>query len=508
MDQVFDVAIIGGGINGCGCAADAALRGLSVVLFEQDDLASKTSSSSTKLIHGGLRYLEHYEFGLVKKALKERHTLLNLAPHLVHSQSFVLPYLKHMRPSWLLRLGLFFYDHLSRKNHLPKSRSIRRNRRNNYFVPLKEELKRGFLFYDATTDDSRLTILNAIQAKNHGASIRSNAKVVQAKAVNNIWHLTIQPSKGHCYTVYAKCLINAAGPWVQSIAKLTQTPIEKEITLVKGSHIIIPKLYEGNHAYFLQHDDQRVIFVIPYHGFSMVGTTDVRYTGDLNQVQISEQEIDYLIKLVNSYFKVKINKDNIIHSWSGIRPLLADNNKEKEAQLLSRDYTFEFNNYPAPIITIFGGKITTYRQLAEELINQLTPLFPQMQSSKTKFTPLPGASLADMNFLQYVKYAQKKYHWLDNELLNRYLNTYGCYTEIFLSQCNSIESMGKRFGPFLYQVEVDYLVLEEWANNCDDILNRRTKLGLTMDNASKKELADYLTSISIYPSPQAELVCH
>ncbi|WBV64502.1 glycerol-3-phosphate dehydrogenase [Legionella pneumophila 130b] len=281
MDQVFDVAIIGGGINGCGCAADAALRGLSVILFEQDDLASKTSSSSTKLIHGGLRYLEHYEFGLVKKALQERQTLLNLAPHLVHSQSFVLPYLKHMRPSWLLRLGLFFYDHLSRKNHLPKSRLIHRNNKNNYFTPLKEELNRGFLFYDATTDDARLTILNAIQAKNHGASIRPHAKVTHAEVINNIWHLTIQPTKGQSYKAYAKSIINATGPWVQSIAQLTHTPIQKDITLVKGSHIIVPKLFEGNHAYFLQHNDQRVIFVIPYHGFSMIGTTDIHYTGIL-----------------------------------------------------------------------------------------------------------------------------------------------------------------------------------------------------------------------------------
>ncbi|APF03062.1 TPA: glycerol-3-phosphate dehydrogenase [Legionella pneumophila] len=506
MDQVFDVAIIGGGINGCGCAADAALRGLSVVLFEQDDLASKTSSSSTKLIHGGLRYLEHYEFGLVKKALQERQTLLNLAPHLVHSQSFVLPYLKHMRPSWLLRLGLFFYDHLSRKNHLPKSKSIHRNNKNNYFTPLKEELNRGFLFYDATTDDARLTILNAIQAKNHGASIRPHAKVTHAEVINNIWHLTIQPTKGQCYKAYAKTIINAAGPWVQSIAQLTQTPIQKDITLVKGSHIIVPKLFEGNHAYFLQHNDQRVIFVIPYHGFSMIGTTDIHYTGDLNHIEIGEEEIDYLIELVNAYFKFKITKGDIVHSWSGIRPLLADDSKETKS--LSRDYSYEFYNSPAPIITIFGGKITTYRQLAEEVINQLTSIFPRMKPSKTKHTPLPGATLADMSFAQYVNYARTKYHWLDDALLNRYLNTYGCYTEIFLSQCSNMEAMGKKYGPSLYQVEVDYLILEEWANYCDDILNRRTKLGLTMDNASKKELADYLASISNYPSAQAELVFH
>ncbi|KTD34224.1 glycerol-3-phosphate dehydrogenase [Legionella moravica] len=498
MGQVFDVAIIGGGINGCGCAADAALRGLSVVLFEQDDLASKTSSSSTKLIHGGLRYLEHYEFGMVKKALNERQTLLNLAPHLVHPQSFILPYQKHMRPSWLLRLGLFFYDHLSRKNHLPNSKTIHRSPKNTYFNPLIDQLNRGFLFYDASTDDARLTIINAIQAKNHGASIRPHSKVIQAEVVNKLWQLTIQPSNGPIYKTYAKCIINASGPWVKSIAQLTQSTIKNEMTLVKGSHIVVPQIYEGKHAYFLQHDDKRVVFVIPFHGFSMIGTTDVEYTGALDHIEISEEEIIYLSTLVNSYFKIKIHKEDIIYSWSGIRPLIA--NEGKDLKSLSRDYSYEFNTVPAPIMTILGGKITTYRQLAEDIVDQLSSIFPKMHPSRTKTTPLPGATLGTMSFDEYVIYAREKYHWLDPELLNRYLYNYGSHTELFLSQCTNIEAMGRKFGNSLYQVEVDYLILEEWAKSADDVLERRTKLDLSMDVASKNELKEYIANLTAYPA--------
>ena len=506
MDQVFDVAIIGGGINGCGCAADAALRGLSVVLFEQDDLASKTSSSSTKLIHGGLRYLENYEFGLVKKALEERQVLLNLAPHLVHPQSFILPYTKHMRPSWLLRLGLFFYDHLSRKNHLPKCKSIKRTIKNNYFTPLLDKLKHGFLFYDAATDDARLTIINAIQARNHGASIRTNATIIHIEIINKLWQLTIKPKEGAIYKVLAKSLINAAGPWVESIAKLTQIPVQHQITLVKGSHIIVPKIYEGRHAYFLQHDDKRVIFVIPYHGFSMIGTTDTLLKGSLtDEVHISDEEISYLTRIVNSYFKVQLNKDDIIFSWSGVRPLLA--NEGTQLKSLSRDYSYEYSINPAPAVTIFGGKITTYRQLAEEVINQLQPVFPKMHHSQTKNTPLPGAVFGTMSFDQYVLYARKKYHWLDNDLLNRYLHSYGTYTELFLEKCTNSTSMGKKYGSSLYQVELDYLVSKEWARYSDDVLWRRTKLGLTMDAIGKTELSDYLDAVNYHPL-QSEPVCH
>lgn len=499
MHQVFDVAIIGGGINGCGCAADAAQRGLSVVLLEQGDLASQTSSSSTKLIHGGLRYLEQYEFSLVKKAIEERQRLLNLAPHLVKPLPFILPYQKTERSFWLIRLGLFLYDHMSSKNHLPRCQSVyRKSKKNNYFTPLVAALKRGFKFYDASTEDARLTLVNALQAKYQGASILPHSKVIAVTTLKNLWHLTIQPKQGANYTIRAKSLINAGGPWVKQIAQLTQTPLRHSLTLVKGSHIIVPKLYEGEQAYMLQHSDKRVIFVIPYHGYSMVGTTELPYSENLEQLHISEEEMSYLTQIVNHYFKNSINNKDILYSWSGIRPLLADQNKD--AHSLSRDYQYEYFDHPAPIITLLGGKITTYRQLAEEVINLLQPLFPEMRSSDTKNTTLPGATLGTMNFADYIVYAKKKYHWLDSDLLSRYLNTYGTHTEIFLSSCTTVESLGKNYGASLYQVEVDYLILEEWAQSVDDILYRRTKLGLSMDETSKQELDFYIQSLIVHPA--------
>ncbi|MFT4058235.1 MAG: glycerol-3-phosphate dehydrogenase [Legionella sp.] len=506
MNQIFDVAIIGGGINGCGCAADAALRGLSVVLLEQDDLASKTSSSSTKLIHGGLRYLEHYEFNLVKKALVERQRLLDLAPHLVYPQALVLPYEQHMRPAWFLRLGLFIYDHLSFKNRLPRSKRINRRKTPSLFSPLKNKLDQGLLFYDGTADDSRLTLVNAIQAKNHGASIRTHSTVTKADTVNNIWKLTVQPQQGANYTLYAKTLINAAGPWVTNVEQLTHTPKHQKISLIKGSHIVVPQMYEGEHAYFLQHQDKRMIFVIPYHGFSMIGTTDVSLQEKPETVSISNEEINYLLDLVNQYFKTRISENDIIYTWSGIRALLA--NDTKKAQTLSRDYDYKLYLKPAPVVTIYGGKITTYRQLAEETINCLKAIFPELKPSSTATTPLPGATFECMNFDEYVRYARDKYQWMDTQLLNRYLYTYGTYMEKIMRLCPDEKALGKCYGADLYQAEIDYLIVEEWARSCDDILKRRTKLDLSMDEASKKELGHYLDNITSYHRAQTEPLLH
>lgn len=490
MEQIFDVAIIGGGINGCGCAADAALRGLSVVLFEQDDLASKTSSSSTKLIHGGLRYLEYYEFSLVKKAIKERQILLTVAPHLVHPQAFILPYQKHMRSSWVLRFGLFLYDHLSFNNRLPRSKEVSR-KKDAYFEPLKKELNQGYLFYDATTDDVRLTISNALQAKKHGAQIRPRERVIKTEAIDNVWHLTIQPQTGISYQIKAKTIINATGPWVEITSKMMHKPADHKITLVKGSHIVVPKLYEGEYAYFLQNADNRIIFVIPYHGYSMIGTTEVPFNENMDKVHISQEEVDYLTTLVNSYFNKQINSEDIIYSWSGVRPLLASN--EKTPSALSRDYYYEITDHPAPLITIFGGKITTYRQLAEEIIDQLKKINHQIPLSLTKNQPLPGATWNSKSLKEYSDFAKEKYSWLDDDLLNRYLLCYGTNTELFLNSCSDIHSLGKKFGKELYEVEINYLIENEWAYSVDDILIRRTKLGLAMNKQEKNDLNQYLT---------------
>ena len=320
MEHVFDVAIIGGGINGCGCAADAALRGLSVVLCEQDDLASKTSSKSTKLIHGGLRYLEHFDFALVKKALDERQKLLHLAPHLVHPLPIVIPYQKYMRPLWMLRIGLFLYDHLSLANKLPRTKLIRSRQRPNYFDPLNKDLNQGFLFYDCATDDARLTLANAMQAKEHGATILPQTKLIGANATDGQWRLTLQKKTGDLFQITAKSLINTTGPWVNTISQLLHTPLKHTLSLVKGSHLVVQKLYEGEHAYMLQHEDKRIVFAIPYHGYTMVGTTDVVFSGDIDNLQIESEEINYLCSITNQYFNKKINESDIITSWSGIRP--------------------------------------------------------------------------------------------------------------------------------------------------------------------------------------------
>lgn len=494
MTQVYDVAIIGGGINGCGCAADAALRGLSVILCEQDDLASKTSSSSTKLIHGGLRYLEYYDFAMVKKALDERQILLDLAPHLVQPLPIALPSKKGVRPDWLIRLGLFFYDHLSFKNKLPKSKRLHHQRDTLYFKPLVNTIQKAFLYYDAATDDTRLTIANALQAKEHGATILTQTKVVRAEARQNIWTLTLQGKKGETYKIKAKSLINATGPWVSSVNKALNLPDKHKMTLVKGSHILVPKLYEGQHAYMLQHVDKRIVFIIPYHGYTMIGTTDVAFTGELDTLSITADEMDYLLSLTNQFFNTKIHAGVVQYSWSGVRPLLA--NSGKKLHTISRDYDYQYSDAPAPAVTIYGGKITTYRQLALNTVNALRPLFSKMPDSLTDKIPLPGAKFEQMDLPAYRLYAQEQYHWLEQSILTHYLNTYGTRCELILKNAHKMEDLGKSFSRVLYQAEVDYLLQQEWAMNVDDILWRRTKLGLHIDSNGKAELERYLQDIN------------
>ena len=490
MDHVFDVAIIGGGINGCGCAADAAIRGLSVVLCEQDDIASKTSSKSTKLIHGGLRYLEQFDFSLVKKALDERQKLLQLAPHLVHPMPFVLPHQKNMRPVWELRIGLFLYDYLSHNNKLPHTKLIRRNQQSTYFSPLAKQLNKGFLYYDCATDDARLTLANAMQAKEHGATIMTHTTLTHAEVIENQWLLSLQPTSGLPFQIKAKTVINTSGPWVGAVNQLLNIPLEHTLSLVKGSHLVVQKLYEGEHAYMLQNDDQRIVFAIPYHGFTMVGTTDVVFSGELDNISIEPSEIDYLCSIINQNFNKKIHEKDIINTWSGTRTLLSIGGKTPST--LSRDYAYHYTNQPAPAITVYGGKITTYRQLALQTVNQLREIFPNLPNSRTDITPLPGAKTDTMTFAEYQHYAHQKYPWLDEKTIARYLKSFGTRTEQILKGCNETSDLGICFTDTLYQVEVDYLIQEEWASNGDDILWRRSKLGLTIDAMGKKTLEAYV----------------
>ncbi|RUQ95105.1 glycerol-3-phosphate dehydrogenase [Legionella septentrionalis] len=491
MEQLYDVAIIGGGINGCGCAADAAMRGLSVFLCEQDDLAAKTSSSSTKLIHGGLRYLEYFDFSLVKKALDERQTLLHIAPHLVYPLPIVLPHKKHMRPSLILRAGLFLYDHLSRKNRLPASQSVRRKQNPEYFAPLAKELSKGFLFYDCITDDARLTVANALQAKQHGAAILTRTKLIAAEACEQQWRLTLQSGKTTPFQIRAKTVINATGPWAEYVNTMLHAPATYNLTLVKGSHIVVHKLYEGQHAYMLQHDDKRIVFVIPYHGYTLIGTTDVAFQQKLEEVHIDAAEINYLLTLVNKYFRQTIDEKDIIHTWSGIRPLLSAEGKSLKA--LSRDYAYSYYNTPAPLVSIFGGKITTYRRLAEQAVEQLRTTFPHLKPSCTQVTPLPGARFKELDLSRYEAYALDKYFWLDEKILHHYLKNYGTRTELLLADAHTQSDLGLKFTDTLYQIEVNYLINEEWAQTAEDILWRRTKLGFEANAETQLALHDYLS---------------
>ena len=486
--QTFDLVIIGGGINGASCAADAAVRGLSVLLCEQDDLASKTSSSSSQLIHGGLRYLESYDFSLVKKSLDEQQILMSIAPHAVHKLPLILPHTKKHRSMWLLRIGLFIYDHLSRINTLPNSKVISRKMHAKYFEFLKTHLTRGFLFYDCTADDARLTILNALQAKKHGAQIHNYTKLTHAVVENNHWILTLKPQHAPEFKIKSCALLNASGPWLAQLSTIINQPLKYALRLVKGSHIVIPKIYNGDHAYVLQHNDQRIIFVMPFHGFTMIGTTEIAYTDALEKIHITPDEIEYLCNIVNEYFKRAIHPSDIIHTWSGVRPLVdkIDQNSRK----LSREHAIDFTKVPAPLLTLYGGKITTHRQVGISAIDHLRSIFPHLKNSQT--INMPGATCGSLNLEEYKKVAKNNYAWLPKGVLQHYLDVYGTLTEKILENCHNIADLGECFSPLLYQREIDYLIQEEWAKTTDDILWRRTKLGLTLDVDAKNKLAKFM----------------
>lgn len=490
MDTLFDVIIIGGGINGCGIAADAAQRGLSVLLIEKGDLASKTSSSSTKLIHGGLRYLEYYQFSLVKKSLDERQLLLTLAPYLLSAQAFVLPHNKSMRPLWLLRLGLYLYDNLSQINTLPKSRLTKRQQDYLLFLPLNTIFQKGFLYYDCKTDDARLTIANALQAKKFGATLLTQTELIKASNQNQLWSLTVKNHDNQPQVLRAKSIINAAGPWVPSVNRLLGIALHYDISLIKGSHIVVPRIYDGEHAYVLQSSDKRIVFVIPWHNHSMIGTTDVAFSENPDDISISPDEIDYLLQLTTHYFNCSLSNKDILYSWSGVRPLLAS--KTHSPQALSRDYAWHFCDYPAPAITIYGGKITTYRQLACDAVNELSAIFPDLSPSTSHTHALPGSNTNGISWQDYTQKAQDAYAWINKELLKRLLSTYGTLMEHILKDCQDESDLGLAFGHGLFQCEVDYLIQEEWAINCEDILWRRTKLGLIFTKHNTEQLKQYL----------------
>lgn len=487
--NIADVLIIGGGINGTGIAADAAGRGLSVVLCEQYDLASGTSSASTKIIHGGLRYLAEYDFVLVHKALKEREILWRKAPHLIAPLRFVLPYEKGLRPKWMLRIGMWLYDHLSRRRYLPASEAVKFTR-HLYGDELKPQFTDGFVYSDCLTDDARLVIHNALAAEELGAKIRTYEKIIRAESYQGIWQVTTFNSltqQEHHYQ--ARVLINASGPWVKLCQQsLLPTRHAVEVELVKGSHIVVNQLYPGDHAYMLTHTDGRVILIVPFlQKYTLIGTTDIFYSGDPHDVKITPEEITYLCDVANHFFQKPLTSADVIWGYSGVRPLQGEH-KENPSKI-SREYVLQWDKTEnqAPLLHIIGGKITTYRKLSEEVVNSLKAFFPSLRGAWTTDVPLPGGNIPQTNFSAFIAHCTEKYHWLPADVVHRYAQQYGTRIETLLSGKHSIADMGTDFGHGLFQHEVDFLCEEEWARTVDDILWRRTKLGLvfTQDEIEK-----------------------
>jgi glycerol-3-phosphate dehydrogenase len=494
--MLVDLAIIGGGINGCGIARDAAGRGLSVYLCEQNDLASGTSSWSTKLIHGGLRYLEHYEFRLVREALIERETLWALAPHIIWPLRFVLPAHKGLRPPWLLRLGLLLYDHLGGRKLLPATRTLNLQT-DKTGSSLKPGTKIGFEYSDCWVDDARLVVLNAMDARDHGAIIETQQKLVGAERSNGIWHLTLESQiTRERKTIQAKALINAAGPWVSDVltGKVKSNTVAK-VRMVQGSHIVVPKLYEHDRAYIFQNKDGRIIFAIPYeHQFTLIGTTDRDYKGDPAKVQATEEEITYLLSAANEYFTQPLQRDDVVWTYSGVRPLYDDG--ASKAQEATRDYVLKLdaNNHDAPLLSIFGGKITTYRRLAEAALEHFSNYFPGLPTKAgwTAKAPLPGGDFPVTGYQALVDDICRSRPQLNRALIARLVRSYGTRTHAILGDAKTASELGVLFGSTLSAKEVDYLRAHEWAQTPDDILWRRSKLGLKLSKAEQDALTRYM----------------
>lgn len=478
---MLDLLVVGGGINGTGIARDAAGRGMSVLLCEKDDLAEHTSSSSTKLIHGGLRYLEHYDFALVRKALMEREVLLRAAPHIIWPMRFVLPHHKELRPAWLIRLGLFLYDYIGGRKVLPPTKVLRRAS-SDKFAPLEARFKLAFEYSDCWVDDARLTVLNAVDAGERGAQIAVGTECVALQRAQDHWTATLREKDGATRTIKARAVVNAAGPWVDDVVdQAFETKKNQRVRLVKGSHIIVNKQFEGAHAYFFQNADERIIFAIPYEDetYTLIGTTDVPFAGDNDQVVISEDEIEYLCKAASEYLEKDIAPSDVVSTYSGVRPLYDD--QSADASAVTRDYVLSLDEEGgAPILSVYGGKITTYRKLAEHAMKILDPFVKSAGKLWTETAPLPGGDMPGADFEAYFNVQKKAYSWLPENVLLRMLRVYGTRLAKVLEGVSDVAGLGQHYGAGLYHKEVEYLRTYEYARKADDILFRRTKLGLHM----------------------------
>ena len=478
--DAYDMLIVGGGINGAGIARDAAGRGLSVLLVEQDDLAAHTSSMSTKLIHGGLRYLEHYEFRLVREALQERERLMAIAPHLVQPLRFVLPIDTTIRPDWMVRIGLFLYDHLARRKSLPGSVAVDLSR-DPRGEPLRADNRRGFEYSDCSVDDARLVVLNALDAKERGARICVGVRLDSARRVGGQWVATITDlAGGGREEVSARVLVNAAGPWVADVLnRRVGLASGKHVRLVKGSHLLLPRFFDGEQAYILQNPDKRIVFAIPYRErYALVGTTDVPYEGSPTEVTISPEEIDYLVQSINHWFKRQFAPSEIVWTYSGVRPLFDDGSINASA--VTRDYVFDIDakDGAPPLLSVFGGKLTTYRRLAEHAMRDLARFLPGLKPSWTADAPLPGGDIPNGDMARFVDDLLAAKPFLGLPLANRLAHAYGTRARKVLGSSQSLQDLGRDFGGGLFEAELEYLRAEEWARASDDVLWRRTKLGI------------------------------
>ncbi|MSP49315.1 MAG: glycerol-3-phosphate dehydrogenase [Alphaproteobacteria bacterium] len=488
---VFDLLVIGGGINGAGIARDAQGRGLKTLLVEARDLASATSSASSKLIHGGLRYLEQYEFRLVREALIEREVLLRMAPHIVRPLAFVLPHRPHLRPAWMIRLGLFLYDRLGGRECLAGSYGID-CRSHAFGRPLASAITRAFVYSDCWVDDARLVVLNARDAADRGAEVRTRTRCVETRREGGIWRARLVADDGAGSEVAARALVNAAGPWVNEVlGQVVHANSPKHVRLIKGSHIVVPRLHDGPQAYILQNEDRRIVFVLPYEDrFSLIGTTDEPFTGDPASVAITSAETSYLCEVVTRHFRARVAPEDVVWSYAGVRPLHDD--AHVEAAQVTRDYAFDLDLAGgAPLLSIFGGKLTTFRKLAEHALDRLAPHLPGMGLAWTKGATLPGGAMANADFDAFLADLVARHPWLSAP--RRIARAYGTETARIVGDAKGREDLGRDFGQGFTERELAYLAEREWARMPDDVLWRRSKLGLHLDAGAKAAIADWFT---------------
>lgn len=498
-EDIYDLLIVGGGINGAGIACDAAGRGLKVALCEQDDLGSATSSASSKLIHGGLRYLEYYEFRLVRESLRERDVLLAKAPHIVGQREFVLPHFNSRRPVWMVRLGLFLYDFLAQSSRLASTRAVDLGR-DPMGAPLKESIRRGFVYTDCWVDDSRLVIVNIMAAAEAGARILTRTRLEKAERNAGLWQAKLKDLRTGQETVWsARAIINAAGPWAEDVrnSRLCSGGMAKNhIRLVKGSHLVVPRLYDAEHAYILQNPDGRVVFVLPFQeNYSLLGTTETAFDGDPAEASMDPGEARYICDAVNGYWAQPVSPDDAIWSFAGVRPLFDDDAGNPSA--MTRDYVLDMQEEDgqAPLLSIFGGKLTTYRRLAERVLARLKPFFSAMGSAWTATQPLPGGDIKGGDVARFFSALSDDYPELDRRWLRDLTHRHGTLTRNILAGVESPDGLGRDYGGGLFQREIDYLVDREWAETADDVLWRRTKCGLAMTGDERLAVADYMESI-------------